>query len=272
MRNRGFTLIEVLIAVVLMAILATALTRILLSDSRFVSKQEAMITARQTARAAMNVMSVDLRMVSDSGLLAASADSVYFRSPFAYGMACTASGGERIVSLLPTDSAMYASATPAGIARRRAGLYSFLQGITLTSSVNAVACTADSVRVVPDGFLVGITPDTAAMSGEIIYLYQTVAFRFMASTDMPGRRGLWRRIGAGAYEELAAPFDSTARFRFLVGPNLTRTDTPPADLTTVNGIELGIVAESYVAPQGQSHYHTFDLPIQIVFANKVNQS
>jgi len=270
MRNRGFTLIEVLIAVVLMAMLATALTRILLSDSRFVSKQEAMITARQTARATMNVMSVELRMISDSGLLAVSADSVYFRSPVAYGTACTASGGQRIVSVLPTDSAMYASATPAGIARRRGGLYSFLEGITVAGSVDVAACTADSVRVIPDGFLVGITPDTAAMSGEIIYLYQNVAFRFMASTDMPGRRGLWRRVGAGAYEELAAPFDSTARFRFLVGPNLTRTDTPPADLTTVNGIELGIVAQSYVAPQGQSDYHKFDLPIQIVFVNKAN--
>jgi len=270
MRNRGFTLIELLMAVVLMAILATALTRILLSDSRFVSKQEALLTARQTARAAMNVMSVDLRMVSDSGLLAVSADSVSFRSPFAYGMACTASGGERIVSLLPTDSAMYASATPAGIARRRGGLYSFFQGITVTSSFDAAACTSDSVRVVPDGFLVGVTPDTAAMSGEVIYLYQTVVYRFMASTDMPGRRGLWRRVGAGAYEELAAPFDSTARFRFLVGPNLARTDTPPVDLTTVNGIELGIVAQSYTAPQGQPDYQKFDLPIQIVFANKAN--
>ena len=270
MRNRGFTLIEVLIAIVLMAILATALTRILLSDSRFVSQQEAMITARQTARAAKNVMSVDLRMVSDSGLLAVSADSVYFRSPFAYGMACTASGGERIVSLLPTDSAMYASAIPGGLARRRTGMFSFVEGITVTSSANTAACTADSVRVIPNGFLAGITPDTAAMSGEIIYLYQNVAYRFMASTDMPGRRGLWRRVGAGAYEELAAPFDSTARFRFLVGPNLTRTDTPPADLTTVNGIELGIVAESYVPPQGRSNYHTFDLPVQIVFLNKAN--
>jgi prepilin-type N-terminal cleavage/methylation domain-containing protein len=268
MTRRGFTLVEVLIAIVVMGILTTALTRILLSDSRFVSKQEAMITARQTARAAMNVMSVDLRMVSDSGLLAVSADSVYFRSPFAYGMACTAPSGQRVLSMLPADSAMFASATAAGIARRRAGAYSFHEGVTVATSADLAACTADSVRVVPDGFLLEITPDTAAISGEIVYLYQNVAYRFMPSTDLPGRRGLWRRVGAAAYEELAAPFDSTARFRFLVGPNLTRTETPPADLTAVNGIELGIVAESYLAPQGEADYQKFDLPIQIVFVNK----
>jgi prepilin-type N-terminal cleavage/methylation domain-containing protein len=76
MRSRGFTLVEVLIAIAVMSVLATALTRILLSDSRFVSRQEALLTARQTARAAMNVMSVELRMVSDSGLLARAARGI----------------------------------------------------------------------------------------------------------------------------------------------------------------------------------------------------
>ena len=92
----------------------------------------------------------------------------------------------------------------------------------------------------------------------------------MPSTDMPGRIGLWRRVGAGAYEELAAPFDSTARFRFLVGPNLLRTDTPPVDLTTVNGLELSIIAQSYEPPRGRTQYQTFDLPVQVVFLNKGN--
>ncbi|KPJ93017.1 MAG: hypothetical protein AMS18_06190 [Gemmatimonas sp. SG8_17] len=271
MNYRGFTLIELLIGIAVMAVLATALTRMLLSDSRFVSKQEALITARQTARAATNVMSVELRMVSDSGLLAASADSVFFRSPYAYGIACGVASGARTVSLMPADSAMFASATPSGIARRRvAGQFSFLNGITVTSSADATPCTADSVRVVPDGTLVAITPDTAAMSGELVYLYQNVAYRFMASTSMPGRTALWRRVGLGAYEELAAPFDSTARFRFLVGPNLQRIDVPPADLTTVNGLELGIVAQSYEPPQGQSEFQLFELPLQIVFLNKAN--
>ncbi|UCG86995.1 MAG: prepilin-type N-terminal cleavage/methylation domain-containing protein [Gemmatimonadota bacterium] len=270
-RHRGFTLIELLIGIVTLAVLATALTRILLSDSRFVSKQEALITARQTARAAMNVMSVELRMVSDGGLLAAGADSVFFRSPYAYGVACGVASGARAVSLMPADSAMYASAVPSGIARRRAGgQYSFLDGITVAASADATPCTADSVRIVPDGSLVAVTPDTAALSGELVYLYQNVAYKFMASTDMPGRIALWRRAGLGAYEELAAPFDSTARFRFLVGPNLQRTGTPPADLTTVNGLELSIVAQSYEPPQGQSEFQLFELPLQVVFLNKAN--
>jgi prepilin-type N-terminal cleavage/methylation domain-containing protein len=271
MNRRGFTLVELLIGMVTLAVLATALTRILLSDSRFVSKQEALITARQTARAAMNVMTVELRMVSDSGLLAASADSVLFRSPYAYGIACGVASGARTVSLMPADSAMYASATPSGIARRRVGgQFSFLAGIAVTNSADTTPCTADSVRVVPDGSLVSITPDTAAMSGELVYLYQDVAYKFMDSADMPGRIGLWRRSGVSAYEELAAPFDSLARFRFLIGPNLQRSDTPPANLTTVNGLEINLVAQSYEAPRGRAEFQTFELPVQVVFQNKAN--
>ena len=85
MRTRGFSIVELLIAFVVTAILATAMTRMLLTDSRFVSKQDAMMTARQTARAAMNVMAVELRMVSDSGLVAAAAESVTVRVVYSCG-------------------------------------------------------------------------------------------------------------------------------------------------------------------------------------------
>ncbi|MFQ6047330.1 MAG: PilW family protein, partial [Gemmatimonadales bacterium] len=63
MQERGFTLIEVMIGMVVLAILGTALTQMLLSDSRFVNRQEAMLDARQAARAAMNIMTVELRLV-----------------------------------------------------------------------------------------------------------------------------------------------------------------------------------------------------------------
>ncbi len=272
MRSRGFTLVEVLIAMAVMAVLATALTRILLSDSRFVSRQEALLTARQTARAAINVMSVELRMVSDSGLLAASSDSVLVRVPYVFGIGCDIDGAAgRVVSLMPADSLMYTNAVNAGIARLRAdGTYQFTSPVTLSAPADGARCTTQGIQPVPDGTVLNVLPVTALEFGDIFYLYQLVTYRFMPSTIMPGRRGLWRRVGTGAYEELAAPFDSTAGFRFLVGPNLAVTGNPPVDLTTVNGLELNIVAESYEPPRGRSDYQLFELPVQVVFLNKVN--
>lgn len=273
MRTRGFSIVELLIAFVVTAILATAMTRMLLTDSRFVSKQDAMMTARQTARAAMNVMAVELRMVSDSGLVAAAAESVTVRVPYAFGVSCGPSSGLTVASLMPADSLMYASATPSGIARLQAnGMYEFPPGgASLTSSTDSAPCIAAGIQTVPDGWLIGIvTPPAAASAGTIFYVYQLVTYRFSASTDLPGRIGLWRRVGTTAFEEQVAPFDSTARFRFLVGPGLTLQDTPPVNLTTVRGLELKLVAESFLPPQGETAYQDFDLPLQVIFMNMAN--
>lgn len=271
MTTRGFTLLELLIAVTITAVLATALTRILLSDSRFVSLQQAMMAARQTARAAQNVTSVELRMVSDSGLLVATPDSVTVRIPYAFGVACGVSAGNRIATLMPTDSLMYWSATPTGVAHRQpGGTYSFRQGITVLATTDTATCTSESIQRVPNGTWISISPPSLARSGHLFYLYQIITYRFSASVDLPGRIGLWRRVNNGAYEELVAPFDSTARFRFLIGSNPQPTDVAPADLTTVSGLELKLVAESYEHPQGKSTYQTFDLPIQIAFLNRAN--
>lgn len=270
MTNRGFTLVELLVAVAVMAILATALTRMMLSDSRFVSKQEAMMAARQTARAAQNVMSVELRMVSTGGLLAASADSIRVRVPYAFGMACNNPGATaaRIASLMPTDSLMYASAIPDGVARLAPdGEYHFTGGITVSAATDSTMCSMDGIHVVEGGSLVAITPNTAALRGDLFYLYQTITYRLSASTDLPGRRGLWRRVGNGAYEEIVAPFDSTARFRFLVGSNPEPTDVLPADTNTVTGLELKFVTQSFVRPQGDSDFEKFDMPVIITFLN-----
>jgi prepilin-type N-terminal cleavage/methylation domain-containing protein len=271
MTRRGFTLIELLLAMTLTAILATALTRILVSDSRFVGQQDAMMAARNTARAAQNVTSVELRMVSDGGLLAAAADSVTVRVPYAFGVACGVSGGSRIASLMPVDSLMFATAAPLGAARRQAdGTYTFREGITVTSTTDTASCVSEDIRRVPGGKWVAITPPSTAPNGFLFYLYQNVTFKFSASTDLPERIGLWRRVNNNAYEELVAPFDSTSRFRFLIGADPEPTDVVPGDLSTVAGLELFLVAESYVIPQGKSAYTTFELPIQIVFLNRAD--
>ncbi len=271
MTTRGFTLLELLIAVTITAVLATALTRILLSDSRFVSLQNSMMAARQTARAAQNVTSVELRMVSDGGLIAAAPDSVTVRVPYAFGIGCNRDGMDRIAAMMPTDSLMYATAVPDGLMRiENDGTYRQRDVSSVSSSTNLQRCTDRDISLVPGGFLVAIRPDNAVPDRRIFYLYQTITYRFFASTDLPGRIGLWRRVNSAAYEELVAPFDSTARFRFLIGANPQPTDVAPADLSTVSGLELRLVTESYEQPQGKSTYETFDLPVQIVFMNRAN--
>lgn len=274
MNARGFTLAELLVAMAVMAILGTALARLIISNSRFVSQQDAMLEAREAARAAMHSMSAELRMVGDGGLLAASAESVTVRVPVAFGMICQRSGAAVVASLLPVDSTSYAAASPAGLAWRDAtGSYAVItRSITVSPSTNTAACSVDSIRVVPEGRLVevtGIPGGQSPPSGSIFYIFEIVTYTFRPSTELPGRIGLWRKTGSAAYEELVAPFDSTARFAFLLGANLEPTETVPGDLNSVRGLELRLVGASDYSPQGSPGPTRFDLRTRVAFMNKI---
>jgi prepilin-type N-terminal cleavage/methylation domain-containing protein len=271
--SQGFTLVELLVAATLTAILGVALTRLLISDSRFVSRQDAMMEARQVSRAAMNTLA-ELRMTSRGGLLVASKDSVTIRVPFAFGMACQGSGSTQIASLAPADSLLYATSVPNGVASLKStGLYAFAPATGLAASTDTASCAAaDSVRVVPGGRLVEITgitgsPASRPQAGEIVYLFQTVTYKFAPSTEIPGRRALWRKAGSAAYEELVTPFDTAARFAFLTGPNLTPVLTPPADLTTVRGLELRLIGQSQHPASVGEPPQRFELITRFVFSN-----
>src|SRR6185295_7415637 len=160
MNRRGVTVAELLVALVVMAFLGIALTRILINDSRFVSKQDAMLAARQAARSAMNTVAAELRMVGDSGITAATPKQVSVRIPYAFGVLCQTSGADRIAVVLPTDSVAYASAVPGGVAwRDDTGIYRLVNGVTVSTSANTGACVGDSIRVaIPGSQLIAFSP------------------------------------------------------------------------------------------------------------------
>jgi prepilin-type N-terminal cleavage/methylation domain-containing protein len=271
MTRRGFTLVELLVAMVVASLLGIGLTQMLVSDSRFVGRQEGMLSARATARAAMNVMGVELRMVGDSGLVAATATEFTVRVPYAFAMACQSSGSILYASLMPTDSLAYASAAPDGILWRNAIGEYVLEDRRLSAAftTDSSFCQADSIRVVPGGSVitVGNIPGASAPpSGSIFNLYQLVTYRFDASADLPGRTALWREAG-GVSEEIATPFDATSGFGYLVGVNLVPQASPPADLSTVRGLELQLIGASDTHASG-ADFETYDLTTHVPFFNR----
>lgn len=273
MSRRGFTLTELLVATVVVGILGTALTRLVISNSRFVSRQEAQMDARQTARAAMNTMLAELRMISAGGVVAAAAESVLVRMPYAFGVVCGDNGGGwTVVALAPADSLAYARATGSGVARRTAtGTYVFDTPITLqenpTGSAAACGSATDTIPLIPGGHHVGLN-GWAAPRGSVAYLYETLTYAFRASVAVPGRTGLWRRAGAAAAEEILAPFDAASGFEFLVGNLLTPQTAVPSPLDSIRGLELHLVSESALTPAGASQPSRFDLTAQVRFMNR----
>ncbi|MDH4044207.1 MAG: prepilin-type N-terminal cleavage/methylation domain-containing protein [Gemmatimonadota bacterium] len=267
MTRRGFTLIELLVTLVVFAILATALARLMITNSRFVSQQEALLEARQTARAAMNVMLPELRMVTDGGLVAAAPDSVTVRVPYVFGVFCQTT----FAVLAPTDSVVYATAVPAGIAYQNSGgLFVFDPTVTITgTTASTAACDADSIRAIPGGQRVEISATSLAPPGRLFYMYQTVTYKFASSAALTGRRALWRHAVGTAPEELLAPFDTAARFWFLVGSRLTPQAAPPGTLAQIRGLEPHLVGASVSPAQGEPQPARFALHPRVRFGNVI---
>jgi hypothetical protein len=87
--------------------------------------------------------------------------------------------------------------------------------------------------------------------GTPVLLMQRLTYEFKASAALPGRSALWRTVvTTGQADELVAPFDATARFRFFVEGGDNAQDVVPTPPTRIRGVELKLDALSDRAPQG----------------------
>ena len=272
MRNsKGFTLVELMIAATVTGIMGVALTQMLIHNSRFVAHTEAMMNARQVARAAMNVMGAELAMVSTGAFIGVpNATSITLRVPYAFGIIC-AQTSQRVASMVPTDSIMYASASASGLAWRddMSDDYTFMAVSNVQpapSGTEMAKCTNQGISILTDGTTIKmtITSDTLSI-GDVFYLYQDVRYQFASSADLTGRLGLWRKRGLDADEEILAPFDNASSFAFFVGSAATAQASPPSDLTTVVGLELNLVGSSEVTPLNSSQPPSFEISTRINF-------
>ncbi len=268
----GFTLLEMLITMLIVALIGSALMRLLLVQSDFTNQQEAVRSARAVSQGTLNFLLSELRMVEVSGgVEAATAKSVRLRVPYRFGIVCGTSGGTTTLSLLPTDSATVSNSTLSGYAwRATSGDYTYETGVSIGSG-SASACGAESITTLPGGQIFGISPATAAPAGTPAFLYQTVTYQFDNSTVVPGRVGFWRTPQAtGVPEEIATPFDTTAAFQFYVLNASSPQSAPPADLGDLRGLQLLLNGASELTPQGKSSPVTFELSAAVFFKNRNN--
>jgi prepilin-type N-terminal cleavage/methylation domain-containing protein len=260
--RRGFTLVEIVITLTILGVVGAALVKLILVQARFSQSQMALRSARTVARNAMNIMLTDLRMVQDKdGLIRATPESVTVRIPVAFGLVCSTSGGTTI-SLVPVDSAMSAMGVYAGFAVRDSatGEYSYrdatlplpissltngLGTVCTTAGISSVTYIGRSSRVVS---LVD-SPGGPANVGWPAFIYQEVTYAFAPSESYPGRLGLWRRVKTSdpdlpMNDEIIAPFDTSAKFRFYVlNADAAQDDVPPS-LNDVRGLEMVLAGSS----------------------------
>jgi prepilin-type N-terminal cleavage/methylation domain-containing protein len=272
-RRRGFTIVEIITALTIIAIIGLAMTRLVLGQARGFQYDNGARRARTAARSAMNILITDLRMVQDStggvtNLDATNNRRVDVRVPVVFGVVCEITSQSVVAALVPTDSFALASAKYGGYAIRDSvtGVYTYVAaGANDTiQTANVGRCHGSSVSIFSDTGHVGsrtggvyiMSPAPPAITGvgSLLFVWHTVTYEFKTSSIYPGRYGLYRTVRGRANsdttsDELVAPFKSTARFSYyLKSPYATKdvptTSAPAAPYNNIRGFQIFLPAES----------------------------
>lgn len=283
--RRGFTLIELMVALVLFGIVGALFTRLMTVQGRFFDRQGMGNAARNVSRASLNRVVSDFRMIEASGgVVAATSTSLTIRIPFAIGVVCknNAFGTGTVLSLLPVDSTTYALAVANGVygyAWRNfsTGVYAYVENPASETTGDPALCTSVSITMVPNGKTVQVSPAVPAVAGlgTPVFLYNKVKYEFKASTAVPGKLGLYRTViapnGALATEELVAPFANTAGWKFFsVNGGSVAQVAPPANLADLRGLELHLDGISESIAPGQLTNETAPFTTAVYFKNRTN--
>jgi len=271
--RRGLTLVELIVTLVIAAIIGGAFTRAMVHQSRFFNAQNRGRQARNVSRGALNVMMSELRMVTaPRGVLAASSDSVVVRVPYAFGVLCGSTPTASTISLAPMDSLAYNQAGVRGYAwRDSTGNYAYVNASFVLAPGLVTDCATASITTLPRGRVVTVRPvvPAAAVPGTPIFLYRRIEYKFGPSLVMSGRRALWRmNLDASTSEELVAPFDASARFRFFVDGATTSRANAPAVLDSIRGLELRLAGSSERTALNTGVPATAELQTAVFFMNR----
>jgi prepilin-type N-terminal cleavage/methylation domain-containing protein len=289
-RRSGFTLNEVIISLVILGIVGMAFTRIITYQSRYFAHETSLRSARSVARAGANILMSDLRIVQDSGgvdSVAVTGKAIRILVPYRFGLVCATNLSTTTMSMLPVDSATIQLSVYKGFAWRNAsGRYTYVFPADPTgadipvSSASSISCTGSGagqaqIRTVSVTARPGVILDlkSGAPSGATVatpgFLFQKITYSFRQSGVYPNALGLWRNVEGGTNvlgEELVAPFDTSARFRFYQPGDDTSRVTPP-DVSLIRGVELVLSALSPVKSSSQAGLPMEKVVTSVFFKN-----
>lgn len=245
--DRGFTLVEALIALTISGIVATALVSLLLAQSRFYQRTDDQMAAEQTAQATFDLVSSEIRMAAATDLMEAEADSVTFRFDVLQAIVCDSTGSDE-VALHVFDRTASAGLTSsfAGIAVSDPFQTDFEYEDTWNPSPSASGSGPRADCVAAGGSGSGPDSDYLRISGwgsrftggvpqrgAVVRAYGKVTYRFGASSFFTTRWALWRGT-----QELVGPFESGAAFSYVMDDGSVQPNVASSDFASVVAVRL----------------------------------
>jgi len=266
----GSMLTELVVAMLVTGVIGAAITGLMVNQSRFFQDQEGQASARRVARAGTSMLLADLRMVENNGVLAAAPDSFTILVPYWMGVVCGPAAGSTIAAMQPVDSVMRAEAGHNGYAFVDStwAVHYVIPGGTIGTG-SAAVCTGQGVDTIPRGSVISIGGTAAgANPGSPVFLVHALTYAIRPSASVTGRLGVFRTVvSRNLTEELAAPFDSTATFRYFTSPTAPPV-TSPSPLSSVIGIQLELVGFNERSGIAQGRTQRAPLLTSVFFGNR----
>ena len=270
----GFTLIEVLVALVLTVLLGGVIFQVVQGESRFATVQSAREEVQQNSRGALEVLASELRSVQRAGLVSATSTSITFLLPRVWGVSCGVTGGV-LSALFPaaggvsfdinSASGLLADTSAAGTNKWGPGANPASNRATVTAlaAINPALGTAGSpcasVRATadPNGYLVGRTitgtniPNVVP-AGNTLYLYYYVSYDVAQSgTEWWIRRNLG--TGTTTQQPLAGPLNGANGLTFTYwDANGAAIAAPVAAVDLPNVARIGITVTAASLAKGRA--------------------
>lgn len=225
----GFTLVEMMVALVIGIMVVGFILDFMVGQSRFAASQAGKEEAQQNLRGALEIVASDLRGTLAAGIAVANDQSIEFALPEMWGVVCGVAGTTQTTAIFP---AVAGAVPPMGAG---AGLMVLdTTGVwqpalpvraTVTGATQVAAATDPLCSVLaPQGNVVayqltGVNHPSTASAGDRIALYREVRYDMAASN---GAQWLRRSSGgaAGSFnmQPLAGPVDADAvSFQYLAG-------------------------------------------------------
>lgn len=104
-RRAGFTIVELMVALLITGFITAALFQLLSGQSRMVAVQGAKQEAQQNVRGALEVVSSELRSAIPGAILRADEQAIAFMQPRAWGVVCQVAG-TTVTAVFPVTGAL----------------------------------------------------------------------------------------------------------------------------------------------------------------------
>jgi prepilin-type N-terminal cleavage/methylation domain-containing protein len=252
----GFTLVEAMIVILLLAVIGTAAMGIFIGNARFYAWSRDVVAARQNLRGTIDLLATEIRQASAGDFLVAEHDSLALRFDVSRAVVCDSTSVDRI-ALVVFDSVrapnVPSSFRGTAVSEPYDSIFTLLDGWTA-----ALKTKGAGPRSICEGNGTALNVSSsryremagwrarygrAPGKGAIIRTYGKLTFGLSASSFAPGLAA--RRNG----QEVAAPFDSASGFSYLLADGAELTSVKPARLRDIAAVRIRLIA---APPKGPS--------------------